>query len=87
MKKNLGIFNTDNDSRTSSYVEKSDSLTHGKLFDFFERDPHGNLDYSENKMSQVRSYWNVVYLYNTLSIIKVRYNESVKQRKPKIYKP
>ena len=49
-KKNLGIFNTDNDSRTSSYVEKSDSLTHGKLFDFFERDPHGNLDYSENKM-------------------------------------
>ena len=49
-KKNLGIFNTDNDSRTSSYVEKSDSLTHGKLFDFFERDPHGNLDYSENKI-------------------------------------
>ena len=49
-KKNLGIFNTNNDSRTSSYVEKSDSLTHGKLFDFFERDPNGNLDYSENKM-------------------------------------
>ena len=49
-KKNLGIFNTNNDSKTSSYVEKSDSLTQGKLFDFFQRDPYGNLDYSKNKI-------------------------------------
>ena len=49
-KKNFSIVNTDNDSKTSSYVKKSDSLTHNKLFDFFERDHHGNINYSENKI-------------------------------------
>ena len=49
-KKNYGIVNTGNDSSKTSYVEKSDNLSHGKLFDFFERDQYGKLDYSLNKI-------------------------------------